>query len=49
MLLLQEIFDQQDQVTSLIAAVVHDVDHPARTNAFLINEKHQLAILYNDQ
>ncbi|XP_059156380.1 high affinity cAMP-specific and IBMX-insensitive 3',5'-cyclic phosphodiesterase 8B-like [Physella acuta] len=45
----KEIFDQQDQVTSLIAAVVHDVDHPARTNAFLINEKHQLAILYNDQ
>ncbi|CAL1526430.1 unnamed protein product, partial [Lymnaea stagnalis] len=45
----KEIFDQQDQVTSLIAAAVHDVDHPARTNAFLINEKHQLAILYNDQ
>ncbi|KAK3725691.1 hypothetical protein RRG08_043106 [Elysia crispata] len=45
----REIFDQQDQVACLIAAVVHDVDHPARTNAFLINEKHQLAILYNDQ
>ncbi|GFO30563.1 phosphodiesterase [Plakobranchus ocellatus] len=45
----REIFDLQDQVACLIAAVVHDVDHPARTNAFLINEKHDLAILYNDQ
>uniref|UniRef100_A0A2C9K9X0 Phosphodiesterase n=1 Tax=Biomphalaria glabrata TaxID=6526 RepID=A0A2C9K9X0_BIOGL len=45
----KEILDQLDQVSSLIAAVVHDVDHPARTNAFLINEKHHLAILYNDQ
>lgn len=47
--IIQEIFDQQDQIASLIAAAVHDVDHPARTNAFLINEKHQLALLYNDQ
>ena len=46
---LQEIFDQQDQVGALIAAAIHDVDHPARTNAFLINERHELAILYNDQ
>lgn len=32
----------------LIAAAVHDVDHPARTNAFLVNEGNQLALLYND-
>ncbi|VDP20137.1 unnamed protein product [Onchocerca flexuosa] len=34
---------------ALIAAAVHDLDHPGRGNAFLINTKQPLALLYNDQ
>ena len=41
-------FDTADCVACLIAATVHDVDHPARTNAFLVNESNHLALLYND-
>ena len=37
-----------DIVASLIAATIHDVDHPGRTNAFLCNSRHLLALLYND-
>jgi len=37
-----------DIVASLIAATIHDVDHPGRTNAFLCNSRHELALLYND-
>ncbi len=37
-----------DVVSTLIAAVVHDVDHPGKTNAFLINSGSKLAQLYND-
>lgn len=37
-----------DTVASLIAATIHDVDHPGRTNAFLCNSRHELALLYND-
>ncbi|KAM8872562.1 high affinity cAMP-specific and IBMX-insensitive 3',5'-cyclic phosphodiesterase 8B isoform 2-T2 [Synchiropus picturatus] len=40
--------DQLDEVASLIAATVHDVDHPGRTNSFLCNAGSELAILYND-
>lgn len=38
----------QDEVAALIAAVIHDVDHPARTSSFLVNCKDKLAMLYND-
>lgn len=45
---LQELFRPLDNVTCLLAAAVHDVDHPGRTNPFLINTNDNLAILYND-
>lgn len=48
-MIFQAVFDQMDEMACLIAAIVHDLDHPGRTNAFLVNEKNELAILYNDQ
>lgn len=45
---LKAIFEPVDEVASLIAAVVHDVDHPGKSNAFLTNAGSELAILYND-
>ena len=45
---LQQIFDPIDEVAALIAAAVHDVDHPGKSNAFLINAHSELALLYND-
>ncbi|XP_008402764.1 high affinity cAMP-specific and IBMX-insensitive 3',5'-cyclic phosphodiesterase 8A isoform X3 [Poecilia reticulata] len=40
--------DTIDEVAALIAATVHDIDHPGRTNSFLCNAGSELAILYND-
>ncbi|XP_059555562.1 high affinity cAMP-specific and IBMX-insensitive 3',5'-cyclic phosphodiesterase 8A-like [Myotis daubentonii] len=40
--------DSVDQAAALIAAAVHDLDHPGRTNPFLCNSGSELAILYND-
>ncbi|XP_051952614.1 high affinity cAMP-specific and IBMX-insensitive 3',5'-cyclic phosphodiesterase 8A-like [Xyrauchen texanus] len=40
--------DPIDEVAALIAATIHDVDHPGRTNSFLCNAGSELAILYND-
>ncbi|XP_021956702.1 high affinity cAMP-specific and IBMX-insensitive 3',5'-cyclic phosphodiesterase 8A isoform X2 [Folsomia candida] len=37
-----------DEVIALIAAVVHDVDHPGKTSPYLINSQQDLALLYND-
>ncbi|XP_048185830.1 high affinity cAMP-specific and IBMX-insensitive 3',5'-cyclic phosphodiesterase 8A isoform X3 [Perognathus longimembris pacificus] len=44
----KEALDPVDEVAALIAATIHDVDHPGRTNAFLCNSGSELAILYND-
>jgi hypothetical protein len=44
----QQSLEQIDEVAALIAATVHDVDHPGRTNSFLCNAGSELAILYND-
>lgn len=35
-------------VAALIAATVHDLDHPGRGNVFLMNTQQSLALLYND-
>jgi high affinity cAMP-specific and IBMX-insensitive 3',5'-cyclic phosphodiesterase 8 len=46
--LLKEIFTPLDQVAVLLAAAVHDMDHPGRTNSFIVNSRGRLAFLYND-
>jgi len=35
-------------MAALIAATIHDLDHPGFGNSYLINANHHLAILYND-
>ncbi|KAF0876227.1 PDE8A phosphodiesterase, partial [Crocuta crocuta] len=45
---IKQTLDPVDEVAALIAATVHDVDHPGRTNSFLCNAGSELAILYND-
>ncbi|KAK2538848.1 Pde8b [Columba guinea] len=40
--------DHLDEVAAVIAATIHDVDHPGRTNSFLCNAGSELAVLYND-
>lgn len=45
---IKETLDPIDEVAALIAATIHDVDHPGRTNSFLCNAGNELAVLYND-
>uniref|UniRef100_A0A8C8XW90 Phosphodiesterase n=1 Tax=Panthera leo TaxID=9689 RepID=A0A8C8XW90_PANLE len=45
---IKQTLDPVDEVAALIAATIHDVDHPGRTNSFLCNAGSELAILYND-
>ncbi|XP_077512940.1 high affinity cAMP-specific and IBMX-insensitive 3',5'-cyclic phosphodiesterase 8B-like [Amblyomma americanum] len=45
----KNIFDPLDEAICLVAAVIHDVDHPGRSTSFLCNANHELAILYNDR
>ncbi|XP_023566485.1 high affinity cAMP-specific and IBMX-insensitive 3',5'-cyclic phosphodiesterase 8A isoform X1 [Octodon degus] len=44
----KETLDPIDEAAALIAATIHDVDHPGRTNSFLCNAGSELALLYND-
>lgn len=43
-----EMLERIEIAALLISAVIHDLDHPARTNPHLCNTKHELALLYND-
>ena len=45
---LQNSLEPMDEIAALIAASVHDVDHPGYTNSFLCNAGNDLAVLYND-
>ncbi|CAD6184813.1 unnamed protein product [Caenorhabditis auriculariae] len=40
--------NESHAVAAILAATVHDLDHPGRGNAFLINTRQSLAVLYND-
>lgn len=44
----QNIFSKLEVFAALVAAAVHDVDHPGRSNHFLIETSDDLAVLYND-
>ncbi|KAJ3142635.1 cAMP-specific 3',5'-cyclic phosphodiesterase 4D, partial [Irineochytrium annulatum] len=41
-------FTKLEIFSAFIAAAVHDVDHPAVNNNFLIQSSHPLAVFYND-
>ncbi|XP_066211207.1 high affinity cAMP-specific and IBMX-insensitive 3',5'-cyclic phosphodiesterase 8A [Saccopteryx leptura] len=45
---IKQTLDPVDEAAALIAATIHDLDHPGRTNPFLCNSDSKLAILYND-
>jgi hypothetical protein len=42
-------FSSIDRLALLLAAIAHDVDHPANTNQFEIDTLSDLALLHNDQ
>jgi len=45
---LKNIMEPMDEAAALIAATVHDLNHPGRTNSYLVNSGSELAVLYND-
>eukprot|EP01097_Dermamoeba_algensis_P005358 TRINITY_DN3408_c0_g1_i1.p1 TRINITY_DN3408_c0_g1~~TRINITY_DN3408_c0_g1_i1.p1 ORF type:complete len:821 (-),score=168.38 TRINITY_DN3408_c0_g1_i1:216-2678(-) len=46
---LSEYLTDLDILSALMAALVHDYDHPGKNNSFLINTASPIAILYNDK
>jgi 3',5'-cyclic-nucleotide phosphodiesterase len=44
-----EVLNPLERLALLLAAMVHDVDHPAQTNAFQIDAFSHLALTHNDQ
>jgi high affinity cAMP-specific and IBMX-insensitive 3',5'-cyclic phosphodiesterase 8 len=45
---LREMMSPVDIIASLIAAAIHDVDHPGFSNAYLVATSAPLALRYND-
>ncbi len=41
--------DRWEIAALIITAIIHDLDHPGRTNPYLCNTRHELAFLYNDK
>eukprot|EP01104_Vermistella_antarctica_P002740 TRINITY_DN12957_c0_g1_i1.p1 TRINITY_DN12957_c0_g1~~TRINITY_DN12957_c0_g1_i1.p1 ORF type:complete len:714 (-),score=188.19 TRINITY_DN12957_c0_g1_i1:160-2301(-) len=46
---LLSILSDHDVLACVIAAIIHDYDHPGFNNAFLVNTDHEYAIRYNDR
>ncbi|XP_052873013.1 cAMP-specific 3',5'-cyclic phosphodiesterase [Anopheles cruzii] len=46
---LDGVFTPLEVCAALVAACIHDVDHPGLTNQFLINSSSELALMYNDE
>jgi hypothetical protein len=46
---MSQYLSDEDILASLIAAIVHDYDHPGLNNGFQINSQSYLATLYNDR
>jgi cAMP-specific phosphodiesterase 4 len=41
-------FSKLDQIALSVAALCHDISHFGRSNAFLVETRHELAVRYND-
>ncbi|KAJ3195451.1 High affinity cAMP-specific 3',5'-cyclic phosphodiesterase 7A [Irineochytrium annulatum] len=46
---LRALVKPEDIFAAVVAATIHDLDHPGTNNAFMINSSSPLAIRYNDQ
>lgn len=46
---LQNVFTDLEELAVILAAAIHDVDHPGVTNQYLINTGSELAVMYNDE
>ena len=45
---LSKSINKLDMISCIIASLGHDLGHPALTNRFLVNNRHKLAVRYND-
>ena len=43
------LFSPLDKLAAILAAAIHDHDHPGLNNAFLVATRHEWAVRYNDQ